>query len=512
MKADYDVAIIGSGFGGSLLAMIARRLGRSVVLLEKGKHPRFVIGESSTPLANLLLEELATRYDLPRLLPLTKWGTWQSQYPKVGCGLKRGFTFLHHVSGENWAPKTNRANELLVAASPNDAIADTHWFRADFDAFLVQEALSLGVDYLDEAKLENASVGADGMELTGERRGKPLRVQARMVFDASGPRGFLHTSLQLGEHTFQHLAQTHALYSHFTGVRRWDELYRPSVTPPYPVDDAALHHLFDGGWMWVLRFNNGLTSAGVAATKGFSDKLKLHEGAPGWSRLLEQFPSIREQFNQAKGHRPFTFTPQLAFRSARIAGPCWALLPSSAGFIDPLLSTGFPLTLLGIIRLAQILSSEPSKQSFDHYAQQTASELDLVEKLVAALYRHLGDFEVFGALTLLYFAAASFTETVRRLGHPDRGGEHFLLGEHPTFGPNCRRCLKQALQPLDAGGRRHLLHLIDETIAPIDIAGLSNRKRLNHYPVLAQDLLDSGWKTGASAADIQALLARCGMQ
>jgi FADH2 O2-dependent halogenase len=58
----YDIAVVGSGFAGSLLAMIARRLGRSVILIEKGTHPRVVIGESSTPLSNLLLEELTTRY------------------------------------------------------------------------------------------------------------------------------------------------------------------------------------------------------------------------------------------------------------------------------------------------------------------------------------------------------------------------------------------------------------------------------------------------------------------
>ena len=87
---------MGSGFAGSLFAMIARRQGRSVILLERGRHPRFVIGESSTPLSNLLLDELATRYDLPALRPLTKWGSWQKHYPEVPCGLKRGFSFFHH--------------------------------------------------------------------------------------------------------------------------------------------------------------------------------------------------------------------------------------------------------------------------------------------------------------------------------------------------------------------------------------------------------------------------------
>src|SRR5258708_2211792 len=98
----YDIAIVGSGFAGSLFAMIARRLGRSVILIERGSHPRFAIGESSTPLADLLLEELAVRYDLPRLLPLCKWGTWQKTYPNIAAGLKRGFSFYHHRRGERF--------------------------------------------------------------------------------------------------------------------------------------------------------------------------------------------------------------------------------------------------------------------------------------------------------------------------------------------------------------------------------------------------------------------------
>src|SRR5437870_5781735 len=49
------VAIVGSGFAGSLLARILAVQGHGVALLERGTHPRFAIGESSTPLANLTL-------------------------------------------------------------------------------------------------------------------------------------------------------------------------------------------------------------------------------------------------------------------------------------------------------------------------------------------------------------------------------------------------------------------------------------------------------------------------
>ena len=53
MSGAFDLAILGSGFGGSLLAMAARRIGLSVLLLERGTHPRFAIGESTSPLCNL---------------------------------------------------------------------------------------------------------------------------------------------------------------------------------------------------------------------------------------------------------------------------------------------------------------------------------------------------------------------------------------------------------------------------------------------------------------------------
>ena len=72
LAIDADVAVVGSGFAGSLVALALRKRNQRVVLVERGRHPRFVIGESSTPLANLLIEELADRYDLPRLRAVSK--------------------------------------------------------------------------------------------------------------------------------------------------------------------------------------------------------------------------------------------------------------------------------------------------------------------------------------------------------------------------------------------------------------------------------------------------------
>ena len=524
MQTDFDIAVVGSGFGGSLTAMIARRLGRSVILLERGKHPRFAIGESSTPLANLLLEELARRYDLPRLLPLAKWGSWQKTYPQISCGLKRGFTFYHHQFGKPFLNDSERRDQLLVAASPRDDIADTHWYRADFDHFLVREAQALGVEYLDQTKLEAVGFNGQSVALDGDRGGKRVSVRARFLVDASGPRGFLHRALRLPEAPFEDFPATQALYSHFTDVKRWEDLAAvsrmPSADeqPPYPVDDAAVHHVFAGGWVWILRFNNGIASAGVAATDGLANALRFAEGEAAWNRLLERLPSVRELFSDATAQWPFVHAPSLSFRSATVVGPHLALLPSAAGIVDPLLSTGFPLTLQGIARLAEVfetgLDSPHLEERLKDYARQTYQELDVAAKLVSALYSSMNDFPLFTALSLLYFAAASFTEAARRLHRPELAGG-FILNDHPDFSTRLCSCCDRVLRAFSHGGlttaaRASLIDDVYRAIEPFDVAGLCDRSRRNWHPVAARDLLNASGKLGVGEIEIKQLLARCG--
>ena len=511
MSRVYDIAVVGSGFAGSLIAMIAQRLGRSVILLERGRHPRFMIGESSTPLSNLLLEELITRYDLPGIRPLTKWGSWQQSYPHIGCGMKRGFTFYHHVPGQPDAPDPERRNQLLVAASPHDGIADTHWYRADFDAFIAQQAQSMGVEYVDEVRLERYAENSHYVELAGKRQGGDAVFHAEFVIDATGPRGFLHHALRLPEASFPGYPATQALYSHFAHVRPLQ--HADLEAPPYPAERAAVHHIFDGGWVWMLHFNNGVTSAGVVATDAAATELALHDGSAAWERLLHLLPALREQFVQAEATRPFVHVKRLPFLSSSVHGERWAMLPSAAGFIDPLLSTGFPLALLGISRLAEILAQDWESPRFhprlQQYAAQTFDELHATARLIAALYANMHRFPVFTALSLLYFAAASFSETARRLRKPYLAPS-FLLHDHPIFGPACRALLEQALYIGSEEDEAALIADIMRTIEPLDVAGLCRRDRRNWYPVEAEDLLRSASKVHANRDEIMQSLARSG--
>ena len=326
-----------------------------MALIERGRHPRFAIGESSTPLANLLLEELADRYGLPEIRPFSKWGTWQRDATRRRRRAEARLHVLLPPPGEPFADDREHRRQLLVAASPNDEIGDTHWYRPDFDHALVRDAESAGTIYLDETQLEQITPGAAGITLEGTRHGRTVRIAARFVVDASGPRGFLQRALGTGEAPLRWLPPTQGLYTHFEEVQRWEALVPPDAAPPYPPDVAALHHVFPGGWIWVLRFNNGITSAGAALTDPVAARVRAADGAAAWERLLAELPSVQDQFRGSRAVLPFVHAPRVAFRTRTVCGDNWALLPSAAGVIDPLLSTGFPLTLLGISRLLDVL-------------------------------------------------------------------------------------------------------------------------------------------------------------
>jgi FADH2 O2-dependent halogenase len=285
------------------------------------------------------------------------------------------------------------------------------------------------------------------------------------------------------------------------------------TSPPYPVEAAAVHHVFDGGWVWLLHFNNGITSAGIAATEATASHLCLAEGPPAWRRFLKLIPPLADQFANSEAVLPFTHLPRMPFLSGKITGKRWTLLPSAAGFVDPLLSTGFPLTLLGISRLTTVLEhhwDQPSLQGeLSSYATSTEQELAATAQLIGALYANMDNFAVFRAISMLYFAAASFSETVHRLEKPHLA-QSFLLYSDPRFGPACRRLLERAHVGIAEHDSALFHEEVRRAIEPFDVAGLCTRSAIPWYPVNAEDLRRSAWKVGATEDEIERMLDRSG--
>jgi FADH2 O2-dependent halogenase len=501
-----DFVIFGSGFGGSIMAMVLRRLGFAAAMIERGKHPRFAIGESSTPFANLLLETLSERFNLPFLRDFSEWGRWQKIHPEIACGLKRGFTFYHHRAGEriNFA---DRSTQLLVAASPNDHVADTHWYRPELDQFLAEKACELGVIFLDEAR-EIHFENRHPWELIVETPGKPQRITAKFAIDSSGASGVLSRELNLPDGGFPEMPETTGIYAHFRNVRRLEELEVELADSrlPYPPEAAAVHHVFADGWIWVLHFNNGITSAGAALKKESLFWRGMREKTPAeiWQELQNRYPTLAAQFAKAEVTTSFYSLPHIWFRRESVAGSDWALLPSAAGFVDPLLSTGFALNLLGILRLAEAFQASGAvlhDSQSARYHQETLGELDAAADLMSALFATMDRFEDFSRLTLLYFAALSFTETAWRLGKSSLAS-NFLLVNDPVFCELRTRLCKKAR----SGEQLSITDVYE--LAPWDIAGLRNPKRENWHPVEMQDLLENRAKLGASLNEINAFIEK----
>lgn len=415
----YDVAILGSGFAGTLLARSLNAVGQRVLLLEKGSHPRFALGESSTPLANLSLERLAERYGLDDLYALASHGRWCRRYPEIGRGLKRGFVFYRHEL-DRPDPPSERSERLLVAASPGDETADTQWLRSDLDAFWVSRAQEEGVDYRDQFEVEAVDACDEGAVIFGSAGERELRDEALFVVDATGAGGCLRTLLGL-EAAPSPSFLTRLVYGHFSGLPPFGEAVGLDPSrDPFSEQWAAVHHLFDCGWMYQLRFDDGTTSVGfvVEEEKAKADGVAVdwRHPAEAFQLLLSRLPALERQFATAKPLFPLCTSGILPYRLTRATGDRWALLPHAFAFFDPLFSTGNAWSLLGVERLAQLLRhGPPEPDQLAAYDSLLNAEADQIQRLIEAGYEILDDFDAFSTLSQLYFVTVSFSEAAQRL-------------------------------------------------------------------------------------------------
>lgn len=486
MAKKCAVAIVGSGFSGSILARVLATQGHRVELIERGRHPRFAIGESTTPLANLALERLSRRYGLADCYHLAAHGRWLERYPEVMRGLKRGFTFYRHHPGEPFANRGFDSERLLVAASPSDDIADNHWLRADVDHHFVREAVAAGVDYRDNVELTDDSI-MDRVDF---------------VIDASGPGGFLARQLSIPSGLARTRTRSALVFSHFDGVKLMPEVVPGLPEGPYPDDWAAVHHIVDGGWMYALRFDNGVTSAGFALSPGgLAAVTRSPDPDPRelWRVLLECYPTIGAAFADATPTRPIAFRSRIQHRLTRATGKRWALMPHSYAFVDPLFSTGIAWSFRAIERLALCFEDGlPSEKDLARYEKLLSAEADQIDCLVAGAYEAMARFDWFAAQALIYFATVSYAEVRQRLVKADPWDGFLGVGD-AVLEPLPRASLRRLR-------RKDFVEWVAAAIAPRNIAGFADPAAHNLYPVDLDILVDRHALLGLSRDEIIAAL------
>jgi FADH2 O2-dependent halogenase len=393
-----------------------------------------------------------------------------------------------------------------VAASPTDAIADTHWLREDVDHHLALQAGAAGVEVLEEVDLNGLeTVPGGGWRLTGKHRGRAVRFEADLLIDASGPGGFLARHLPIPR--VEAAPNTSLVFGHFEGMADFSEVAGGAALPagPYPDEQAAVHHLLEEGWMYVLPFDHGTVSAGFVIAEDRARK-ELASLSPdqAWERILGRYPTLRDQFAPAHPSRPIGKIPRLQHRLARASGDGWVVLPHGFCFLSPLFSTGIAWSLLAVERLARLLEMGTPAEGLDRYGDLLQQEADHVQKLVAGAYGTMGDFDRFAAGSLLYFAAASFAEASQRLlpGPADGWAWNGFLG---STDPVTRGMLDRVLAALPGP---NFEEEVQKTIAPRNLAGLADPGRNRMYPVDMEPLVESSGLLGLTREEIRREIPR----
>jgi flavin-dependent dehydrogenase len=348
---DVDVLVVGGGPAGSTAATLLARRGRRVLLMEKGRHPRFHIGESLLPMNLPILERLGVLEQV-RAIGTHKPG---AEFPIDDVNFNT-FRFERAID-----PAFGYAFQVK---------------REEFDQLLFENAKANGVDAREGVKVERIVFGADGRPneaIATDAAGAMLRVRMRYLVDASGRDTLVGTQLKLKQKNQKH--QSAAIFSHFTGVER------------RPGEDAGniTVQRFDHGWMWLIPLRNDVMSIGAVC---FPDYLKTRRGDnEGFlMRTLESEPSAWNRMKDAQRVAPVHVTGNYSYTCARMTGPGWVMVGDAYAFVDPVFSSGVYLGMN---------SAEQAAEVVDGALRDPAREPALQAAMVKRLKRGLKHFQWF---------------------------------------------------------------------------------------------------------------------
>jgi flavin-dependent dehydrogenase len=360
----FDVAVLGGGPAGSVCAARLAELGKSVVLLERARHPRFHLGESLLPNSLAVLESIGVLDEM-----------------RGRFMVKRGARFVDGA---------DRQRTVRYAFAEAFHARWDHAFqvpRDEFDEILFKRARTLGADVregCEALRVVSDGPGAYTVEARDDE-GRPVALATRFVVDATGRDAMLaHTGLAPMER-IPGLDRT-ALFTQVRGAWR-DEGEREG-----DIQVVVFGEGDQRGWFWMIPFADGRTSVG-AVVSGAWVRARRSLGGPEamLDAAIAEAPSVAHMLEGANR----LFAPRAAadfsFRVTQMRGDGWLALGDAAGFIDPLFSTGAHLAMTGALRAAEAIdaalaANDVAGHRFEAWEQEMRAGADLFLGAVQAFY------------------------------------------------------------------------------------------------------------------------------
>jgi FADH2 O2-dependent halogenase len=473
----FDVAILGSGLGGSVLASILGRQGFRVLLLEKGTHPRFAIGEAMLPQSSMLMWILGERFDVPEIQNLSSTEKIL-QHVTPTCGCKKTIGFLYHEDGKRQDPE--KTHLLVPPATP--LVSESHLFRQEVDLYMVNAAVGYGVVYRDKTDVTSFEIGDDGVTLRTDA-GEELR--ARFLVDGSGHKSPVAAKFGLRNEDPALRTHSRTIFTHMIGMKHYDDTLEDDEKPGLSRQwhEGTLHHVFDGGWMWIIPFDNVAGSENPLCSVGLTLDMRKypHRGVPPqqeFEEIIARFPSIAAHFEGAEAVRPWVGTGRLQYSSSDCVGNRYFLMAHAYGFIDALYSKGlisnFETIHALVPRLVEALRADDfSLERFEHPRRLQAALLDSNDRMVFNSYRAFGSYDTWNAWVRIWLA-------------------NILFGDLRLF----RICIKY----LNTGDKS-LFATLDEDPLPMTCpAGMNPIEDLHNFGEALLDRMDAGELTPQQVA------------
>jgi flavin-dependent dehydrogenase len=301
--ARYNVCIVGGGPAGSVTALRLAQLGYRVCIIERCMFPRSHVGESLTP------------------------GT----YPTLDVlGLRDTILALELIEPEEtrlrWA--TLHTERLAAGQRGAGLMID----RAVFDTVLLRAAATAGARVFQPAQVRRTNQRAGGWDIEFAVDGRPYKIAATFVVDATGRKGFFGRSRK------RISPPTVALCGHLDGRK---------------LPRTTLVEALSDGWCWAAPLPGGLLSTMV-----FVDPASMRHLRPGGLEMLWRSYLAKTELFAGLASAPAANPPTLCDASAycdqhpirqgliRVGEANFALDPLSSTGVEKAMQTGLLAALV----------------------------------------------------------------------------------------------------------------------------------------------------------------------
>jgi flavin-dependent dehydrogenase len=354
----FDVAVIGGGPGGSSTATALARSGRSVLLLERDRFPRFHIGESQLPWINGVLEVLGAHDTVAKAGFVPKWGA-----------------SFREIDG------TPAAYVDFTAAVETPAPQTFQVPRARFDELLLRHAERSGVIVREghravDAVFDGGGVtlryaGPDGLEQTA-------RVAA--VVDASGRAGFL--ARRIGRYETDAILQHVAVHAQYEGIPRAEGR---------AAGDIRVLTRPDVGWIWLIPISETVTSVGAVVPQALHRRESKATADESLDHYLDSTPAAPDLLREARRVSPARFDADYSYLATKMAGDRWVAVGDAGSFLDPIFSTGVLLAMQGGLEAAEAIDAglragDLSARRFARYERVVRRRYHYFRRFVVGFY------------------------------------------------------------------------------------------------------------------------------